>query len=114
MRAAIYRRSATANKAHLERQTTKCSSFAIEHYCTIVESYEDAIQSGVANDGPALTRMMGDASDKKFDAIIVEDVSRLSRRLERLGELAATLRELGISLLIVDQAAWTGLSEFGA
>jgi DNA invertase Pin-like site-specific DNA recombinase len=62
------------------------------------------MQSGLADNGSGLTRMMDDAHQHKLDAIIVEDVSRLSRRVDRVGALLATLRNLDVALFIVNQS----------
>src|SRR5437879_619611 len=87
MRAAIYTRSATGNGEHLNVQAERCTTFAAEHGYSVVEIYNDTIQSGMANDGLALTRMMNDANHGRFDAVIIEDISRLSRRTERMTNL---------------------------
>jgi DNA invertase Pin-like site-specific DNA recombinase len=105
MRAAIYIRSATGNQAHLRVQTERCAKYAAEHGYTDVEVYEDQAQSGIRDDGVALNRMLSDTSKHYFDAVIIDDVYRLSRRMERVGQISTTLRDLDISLVIVGQTA---------
>ena len=105
MRAAIYIRSATGNQTHLDVQPEKCTKYAAEQGYTVVEVYEDEVQSGIADDGSALTRMLSDAHRHYFDAVNIDDVSRLSRRMDRIGQLTNTLQDLDGSLLMVGQSA---------
>src|SRR5581483_5310286 len=107
MRAAIYTRSATGNRTHLDAQAEKCAQYASERGYIVAEVYEDEVQSGMAKDGSALTHMISDANRHHFDAVVIEDVSRLSRRMDKVRQIMTDLQNMGITLLIVGQGIWS-------
>lgn len=107
MRAAIYIRSATGNRTYLDAQAERCAKCAAERGYVISEVYEDEMQSGMAKDGSALTHMISDANRHHFDAVAIEDVSRLSRRMDKVRQIMTDLQDMGITLLIVGQGIWS-------
>ncbi len=104
MRTAIYTRSATGNQISLKGQYDRCARYAAEHEHVNVGVYEDAVQSGRTGIGDAMQRLMSDAEAHRFEAVIVEDTSRLSRSIKQLQRFVDGLRNLGIQLIIVGQS----------
>ena len=59
----------------------------------LVEVYTDEAPGGRTADRPALTRMQSDASQAKFDALVVHKVDRLSRNRAELLAIRSRLHE---------------------
>lgn len=82
LRCAFYGRMSSDEQEHsLESQRMVSDGFATSNGHTIVEEYLDAGIAGdlTADRRPAFQKMMRDARDGKFDAVLVRDPSRLSR-----------------------------------
>jgi DNA invertase Pin-like site-specific DNA recombinase len=101
MRTAIYTCSATGNEISLKAQYDRCAKYAAEYKHVIVEMYEDAVQSGRTGVGSAMQRLMSNAEEHRFEAVIVEDSSRLSRSMKQLQRFVDSLKNLGIQLIAV-------------
>lgn len=77
---------------------------AIQRYCNshnmpqITNIYIDEAQSGTNTERNGLKRMLADAEEHKFDAIVIYDQSRLSRNIIDWFSIREKLRSLGISL----------------
>jgi site-specific DNA recombinase len=106
-RAAVYARysSDRQSPASLEDQIRKCTEFATRHGWQILEGhvYTDAAISGATSERAGLKRLMSAAAAKSFDIALVDDSSRLSRKLSDALNLAERLRFAGIRLIFVSQ-----------
>ena len=65
---------------------------------TIVGEHVDRI-SGSKDSRPALNRLMADASQRKFDAVLVWKLDRFGRSLRHLVNALAELEALGLSFI---------------
>jgi DNA invertase Pin-like site-specific DNA recombinase len=61
--------------------------------------YTDVGFSGSKNSRPALNRLMADASQRKFDAVLVWKLDRFGRSLRHLVNALAELEALGLSFI---------------
>lgn len=100
-RAAIYARQSLDVQEGIARQISKCRTLATNNGWSVVEIYEDNDTSASKTRGArtAWNKMLEDAKQQKFDAVIAVDVDRLLRRIDDLGPLGA----LGVSILTVDR-----------
>src|SRR5437870_3960643 len=82
-RAALYARYSTDKQdaRSIEDQLRRCREFARSQEFAVADAYEDAAMSGASRERPALKRLLADAKRKRFDVVIVDDLSRLSRDL---------------------------------
>jgi len=81
MNAVTYSRYSSDNQREtsIEDQGRNCRRFCEREGLSIVGTYADKAMSGSRNDRPDYQRMMADAEARKFDVLIVDDPSRLSR-----------------------------------
>lgn len=81
MRIAIYRRISTEEQSDfsLSAQEAKCLVYIDEQQWTHVKTYTDEGVSGAKESRPALDQLRHDAKLKRFDVILVHDLSRLAR-----------------------------------
>ncbi|MDF3071349.1 MAG: recombinase family protein [Polyangiaceae bacterium] len=83
MRAAVYARFSSENQREqgIDDQIRVCREFAKRDGITILEEhiYFDEAQSGSIRARPGLEALKRAAEDKQFDAVLVDDSSRLSR-----------------------------------
>ena len=83
MKAAIYARysSESQSEKSIDDQIRVCQKYAKENGMTVEEGclYSDEAISGSLIDRPALKALERAAGNKEFDAVIVDDLSRLSR-----------------------------------
>lgn len=83
MNVAIYARFSTENQdaSSIEQQVYRCREFASRHGHEVVAVYADAAQSGRSLHREEMQKLLADASRKPrgFDAVLVDDLSRLSR-----------------------------------
>ncbi len=81
MNAAFYGRFSTdmQREASIEDQYRNCARYAEREGWSIAQRYEDKGISGATKDRPAYQDMLADAKSKKFDILMVDDLSRLSR-----------------------------------
>jgi DNA invertase Pin-like site-specific DNA recombinase len=105
MKAAIYARSAT--KFELEKQVAQLTAFANDNALTIKAIYTDEGRSGLDASRPGYQAMLTSvrSSERNWNALLVKDVSRLSRDQATLFETLETchrrscavyLEELGL------------------
>lgn len=84
-RAAIYARYSTDRQdaRSIDDQLRRCRRYAAEHQHQVVVEYSDAAQSGATLDREGMRRMLAAAAarPRAFDAVLVDDLSRLSRDL---------------------------------
>jgi site-specific DNA recombinase len=108
-RAAIYSRVSTDKQSQLSTadQIRKCREWAAVHGFAVNEEhiYVDEAVSGVGIDRAALGRMMAAATSAAcpFDAILVDDTSRLSRNMKDSLEIREQLKFAGIRQVAVSQ-----------
>lgn len=87
----------------LQLQEERLRAYAASQGWEVVERYEDAGLSGSTTDRPAFQRMMEDARAKRFDAILVYKLDRLTRSVRDFHELADELEALGVAIVSVTQ-----------
>jgi putative DNA-invertase from lambdoid prophage Rac len=99
----IYARVSTDDQ-RCEMQLTELREFASRFGWTIAEEYIDQGFSGSKADRPALTRLMRDASMKRFAAVIVWKLDRFGRSVSQLVSNVRRLDELSIRFLVPSQS----------
>lgn len=100
VRVAIYARSSTGDAAAaVQDQFLVCRAEASRLGSTVVQSYADLDASGYGDPAPDLKRMLDDAAEGQFEAIICVSVNRLSRRTETIKEVTAELNALGVKVI---------------
>src|SRR5207244_9054584 len=65
----------------IEDQGRRCEAYAAEQRLAVVETYSDAATSGAHTEREGLKRLLRDAKLRRFEAVLVDDLSRLSRDL---------------------------------
>lgn len=103
-RAAIYARFSTElqNPLSTADQITLCREYARREGFHVVAAYEDAGISGAAiQNRPGLINLLDDAKAGKFDAVIVEELDRLSRSMADLAGIFDKLTYIGIKIIAV-------------
>ncbi len=109
LRCACYARFSTdkQNDSSITDQRRKCVEFAERQGWIVLENhfYADEAMSGVGMDRPALNRMLEAAfsSSRPFDAVLVDDTSRLSRNLADAVRIFERLNFAGIRVVAVSQ-----------
>jgi Resolvase, N terminal domain len=78
-RAALYARVSTVNGQRPEVQLNQLRQYCQQHNFQVVGEYVDHGVSGAKASRPELDRLMQDARDHKFDAIIVYKLDRFGR-----------------------------------
>ena len=105
MRAAVYARFSSENQREqsIEDQIRVCREFAKRDGITVLENhiYFDEAQSGSVRSRPGLEALKAAAEDKQFDAVLVDDSSRLSRDNQHFNTLLCLFQYWGISLISV-------------
>ena len=93
MRIAIYARYSTnlQDKTSIAGQVVNCKAIADENGWRVVKQYSDEAISGTDDSRPGYQQLLADSEAGKFDAILVDETSRLTRRP---GELPSLLEIL--------------------
>jgi len=95
MKCAIYVRVSTDEQAKagysLAAQVDRIKSFIRSQGWAATEIYSDDGYSAKNRKRPALRRLLDDASEKRFDVVLVYKIDRLSRRLKDLIEIVEEL-----------------------
>lgn len=102
MRCAIYCRVSSDEQKEgrtIESQIKELEDFAPLNNHTIVAKYLDDGWSGALLERPELDRLRDDASKGLFEAVLINDVDRLSRELTHLGVIKKDLEKKGIKLI---------------
>jgi site-specific DNA recombinase len=108
-RCAIYSRfsSNRQSPASITDQNRKCEQFAAARGWTVLAEhvYSDAATSGTISDRAGLAKLLAAAETKPrpFDAILVDDSSRLSRKLSDALLFSERLKFAGVRLVFVSQ-----------
>ena len=105
LRAAIYARYSSDNQkpTSIEDQVLACRRYAEQEGLVVLEDhiYDDRSRSGTRRDRQGLALLNAAASQQRFDRVIVDDLSRMTRDLAYMLELVRTFRLLGIGVLSV-------------
>lgn len=111
MRAAIYARYSSDNqrKVSLDDQIRQCKEFAVRENFQVDEShiYKDGAISGAIEDRPELKRLEAATKAQQFDAILVDDLSRLSRDSAYMSTFLKRVEYWGITLFSVTEGVRT-------
>lgn len=109
MRLALYARVSTQDQ-HPEAQLLALRAYATTRGAEVVEEYVDRGVSGSKARRPALDRLVADARGRRFDAVVVVKLDRLARSVHHLVTLAEEWKEIGIDLVVTEQAIDTSTS----
>ena len=103
-RVVIYGRVST-NEQTTDNQTTKLNEIVESNNWVLVDTYLDEGVSGSQgrDQRPEFDRLCKDMVRRKFDRILVWDVSRLGRSLQHLIEFLSDLQAVGCDLYIHQQ-----------
>lgn len=104
-RVCLYSRVST-EKQNCENQLIELRQTAERLGYTVVQEYVDHAISGVKgrDERPSLDRMLKDASIKKFDMVMIFDITRLGRSLQHCIETLNFLNSVGIDLFFQKQS----------
>jgi DNA invertase Pin-like site-specific DNA recombinase len=98
-RIALYARVSTSNgQQDPEMQLRELREYAELRGLTIVGEYIDRM-TGSKDSRPSLNRLMADAGQRKFDAVLVWKLDRFGRSLRHLVNALAELEALGLSFV---------------
>lgn len=108
MRVAAYARysSDAQRDASLEDQLRNCRAYCVRAGWPEPVPYVDAAMSGARNDRPGYLRLLADAA--RFDVILVDDLSRLSRDSVEAQQAVKRLRFVGVRVVGVSDGLDTG------
>ena len=105
MRAAIYARysSESQREESIEDQIFTCRRLAREKGLTVLDDhvYTDYAQSGASRDRIGLNQLIDASAGKPFDAILVDDLSRLARDNFLMLSVIADFQYQGIRVISV-------------
>ena len=110
-RAAIYARYSSDNQreASIEDQIEICRRYVELKGWQLVKVYADPAQSGASRFRPQYQQMVMDAEAGRFDAIVVEALDRLSRKLADVAELFDRLDFARVALHAVSTGEVTAM-----
>jgi len=113
MRLAAYFRVSTRSQGESDRlglptQEAAVQRYAIENGHELVDSYCDIGFSGATADRPDLARLLTDAADGRFEAVLVYRGDRLARDTMLDGYLRFTLKRHGVAVLSASEQNATG------
>jgi DNA invertase Pin-like site-specific DNA recombinase len=98
-RVALYVRVSTSNgQQDPEMQLRELREYAERRDLTIVGEYIDRM-TGSKDSRPSLNRLMEDAGQRKFDAVLVWKLDRFGRSLRHLVNALAELEALGLTFI---------------
>jgi site-specific DNA recombinase len=109
LRAAVYARYSSDRQSpeSIPDQIRKCRQYAEAHGWEVLDAhiYSDAAVSGTISDRVGLKQLLALAESKPrpFDAILVDDSSRLSRKLSDALSFSDRLKFVGVRLVFVGQ-----------
>lgn len=104
MKAAAYARYSTEHQtaSSIEYQMRKINEYCTEHSIEITARYSDEACSGTNTDRPAFRQLCEDARLKKFEAVVIYDISRGSRDVADWFEFRKKMAFLGIQIISVE------------
>src|SRR6266513_5253110 len=109
MKAAIYARVSTSDQ-NCEMQLRELREYAIRRGWEVAGEYVDTGWSGAKASRPQLDRLMQDASQRKFDCVLVWKIDRLGRSVLHLNQQLAALSSYGVRFISTSQSLDTGQS----
>lgn len=105
MKAAVYARFSSDNQREqsIDDQVRVCRDYALKNNIIILEKhiYTDEAQSGSIRNRPGLEALKVAAENKEFDAVLIDDSSRLSRDNQYFNTLLCLFQYWGIDLISV-------------
>ncbi|OLE55409.1 MAG: hypothetical protein AUG51_02830 [Acidobacteria bacterium 13_1_20CM_3_53_8] len=102
LRVAIYARVSSEEQREgqtIDSQIAELERYAREKQWTLVTTYKDEGWSGSLLARPELDRLRDDASKRKFDIVLLNDVDRLARDVTHLGIIKRDLERNGIQVI---------------
>lgn len=99
MRTALYARVSTLNGQDPEMQLCEMREYASLRGWEIAGEYTDQGISGSRESRPQLNRLMADAQQRKFDAVLVWKIDRFGRSLKHLVNSLAELAAWGVAFV---------------
>ena len=98
-RVALYARVSTSNgQQDPEMQLRELREFAEHRGLSVIGEYVDRM-TGSKESRPSLNRLMADASQRKFDVVLVWKLDRFGRSLRHLVNAIAELEALGVAFV---------------
>lgn len=107
MKCALYARVSTDDQ-NCEMQVRELRAYCERRGWTILHEYVDTGWSGKLAKRPALDRLMRDAGEHRFDAVLVWKLDRWGRSLSHLIESIRTLRSQDVRWIATTQNLDTG------
>ncbi len=111
MKAAIYARYSSENQSEksIDDQIRVCKNYCKEHDIVVSDQniYVDAALSGSLLTRPSLQALEKAAENKEFEALVVDDLSRLSRSNHQMLTLVLKFNYLQIKLISVSDGIIT-------
>jgi len=101
MKIAVYGRVST-NKQECETQLRDLREYAAQRGFEVIEEYVDRL-TGMKDSRPALNRLMLDAKQRKFDAVLVWKLDRWGRSVADSIKSIQELTSLGVRFIAVTQ-----------
>ena len=108
-RVALYARVSTA-KQETDNQVEELRRYALARGWEVAGEYVDRGISGAKASRPALNRLMADARERRFDAVIVWKLDRFGRSIRHLLDAVELLTSFGVRFLAVTQGIDTDQS----
>ena len=100
MRVALYARVSTLDKGQdVTMQTHEIREYVSNRHWELVGQYVDEGVSGAKESRPALNKLMQDAKQRKFDAVVVWKLDRFGRSLKHLVTALAEFESLGVAFV---------------
>jgi site-specific DNA recombinase len=109
VRCAVYTRFSTEKQSPVsnEDQRRKCTEYATARDWIVLEEhlYADEAVSGSGSDRDGLSRLLSAANSvpRPFDAVLVDDTSRLSRNVGHAARIREQLEFIGVRIIAVSQ-----------
>ena len=107
LRCAAYARysSTLQSPVSIDDQIRKCREYAQQQGWKLLDSqiYSDEAISGATDNRDGLTRLLATATAGAFDVILVDDTSRISRKLADSLRIFEQLRFIGVRVVFVSQ-----------
>lgn len=105
MKAAIYARVSTANNGQSpEMQFRELREYCERRHREAGGEYVDAGVSGTKDSRPELNRLMADAHNRRFDAVVVWEFDRFARPVSRLLRALDVFRVSGIEFVSLSES----------
>ena len=101
-KSAIYCRVASADQLSMEAQKDRLCQYAVENGYDNLDFYIDNGYSGLNYDRPAFSRLEADIQAGLIEAVIIRDVTRISRNVFDTVQWIERLRMKGIALISAD------------